>query len=65
VLAGLLGQLIYLRRRVKTRAVSKKGRLIAIRGILRLGMGSGRIEELTIGKLTVDKLVLKCRSVEP
>jgi hypothetical protein len=27
-----------------------------------LGMGTGRIEELSIGKLTVDELVVKKRS---
>jgi hypothetical protein len=31
-------------------------------GINRLGMGTGRIEELSIGKLTVDELVVKTRS---
>jgi hypothetical protein len=31
-------------------------------GIHHLGMGTGRIEELSIGKLTVDELVVKRRS---
>jgi hypothetical protein len=31
-------------------------------GINHLGMGTGRIEELSIGKLTVDFLVVKKRS---
>jgi hypothetical protein len=33
-------------------------------GIDRLGMGTGRIEELSIGKLTVDELVVKKRVEE-
>jgi hypothetical protein len=31
-------------------------------GINHFGMGTGRIEELSIGKLTVDELVMKRRS---
>ena len=38
------------------------GLAIGALGIHNLGMGTGRIEELNIGKLTVDELVAKKRS---
>ena len=34
-------------------------------GINHLGKGTGRIEELSIGKLSVDELIVKRRSDEP